>query len=310
MKPSLIPGVLALSLAASIPAVAEEEPKKPKPKATSPPVQVTPGEEPKVVTPPAEEKPKAVTPPVKVPEPAPVPDVDPATMKTDASYGLGYRTGGDFGRRWGNFGITLDDLDSEKFLAGFLTGFKGDDPEVDPEKLGAAMQALGNMLQEREKALGESNLATGKAFLAENGKKDGIVTTESGLQYQILEKGGEEKYAEPKEGEPDKQFMVNYKGTLIDGTEFDASPEGQPTTMTLQVIPGFQEALKAMPVGAKWKLFIPGELAYGEQRRSPEIGPNQLLIFDLELVEIKDAPKPPAHPGGLPFPTPQQGGGQ
>ena len=227
-------------------------------------------------------------------------------MKSDSSYGLGYRTGGEFGQRWGNFGVTTNDIDNEKFLAGFMAGFKGDEPGVDPEKLGAAMQALGTMLQEREKEIGAKNIEAGKAFLEENGKKDGIVTTESGLQYQVLEKGGDKKYVAPKEGEPEKQFMVNYKGSLIDGTEFDASPEGQPVPMTMQVVEGFKEALTLMPVGAKWKLFVPGNLAYGEQRRSADIGPNETLVFELELVDIQDAPAP-QHPGGMPFPMPTQG---
>jgi FKBP-type peptidyl-prolyl cis-trans isomerase len=95
--------------------------------------------------------------------------------------------------------------------------------------------------------------------------------------------------------------MVNYKGTLIDGTEFDASPEGQPVPMTLEVVEGFKEALTNMPVGAKWKLYLPAKLAYGEERRSAEIGPNSALVFELELVKIEDAPAPQ----GLPFPMPQ-----
>ncbi|MFC7336448.1 FKBP-type peptidyl-prolyl cis-trans isomerase N-terminal domain-containing protein [Haloferula chungangensis] len=281
MKPQIIPGVLALSLAASLAATAQDE------------------------AAPAAEKPKAVSPPVAVPPPA-APPMDPAEMKTQSSYGLGYRTGGEFGQRWGSFGVTTDDIDNAKFLEGFMAGFQGDEPGIDAEKLGAAMQALGNMLQEREKALGEKNAKDGAAFLEENGKKDGIVTTDSGLQYQILEKGGDTKYAAPKEGEAEKQFLVNYKGSLIDGTEFDASPEGQPVPMTLQVVEGFKEALTMMPVGAKWKLFVPGKLAYGEQRRSADIGPNQTLIFELELVSIEDAPAP-QHPGGMPFPMPGQG---
>lgn len=295
MKSQIIPGVLALGLAASLTAAAEETTAEEKPKAVSPPIQV----------PPAGDRPKAVSPPVQVPPPA-APPMDPAQMKTESSYGLGYRTGGEFGQRWGNFGITADDIETEKFLAGFLAGFKGNDPEIEAEKLGAAMQALGTMLQEREKELGAKNLAEGKAFLEANGKKEGIVTTESGLQYQILEKGGDTKYVAPKEGEASKQFMVNYKGTLIDGTEFDASPEGQPIPMTLQVVEGFKEAITTMPVGAKWKLFLPGNLAYGDKRRSADIGPNQTLVFELELVEIKDAPAP-QHPGGMPFPMPGQG---
>ena len=122
------------------------------------------------------------------------------------------------------------------------------------------------------------------------------------MQYEVLAKGGDEKYVAPKEGEPpaDKQFLVNYKGTLIDGTEFDASPEGQPVPMTLQVVEGFKEALTTMPVGAKWKLFMPSDLAYGEERRSADIGPNSVLIFELELTKIEDAPARQ----GMPFPMP------
>ncbi len=144
----------------------------------------------------------------------------------------------------------------------------------------------------------------GKKFLEENAKREGVVTLPSGLQYEVINKGGESKYAAPKEGDPEKQFMVNYKGTLIDGTEFDASPEGSPVPMTLEVIAGFKEALTLMPVGAKWKLFIPSGLAYGEERRSAEIAPNTALIFELELVEIKDAPAAPEG-GGFPLATPQ-----
>lgn len=284
MKSYSIPGVLALSLAASISAAAQEGQTEEKPAA------------------------KAVTPPIEVPaaptkpaEPV-VPTPDPATAKTDSSYGLGYRTGGEFGQRYGNFGVTAEDLEMEPFIKGFLDGFKGTDPSVSEEKLGAAMQALGDMLQKREEELAASNLKSGEDFLKANSGKEGIVTTESGLQYQILEKGGEEKYVEPKEGEPAKQFLVNYKGTLIDGTEFDASPEGEPIPMDLNVIDGFKEALSMMPVGAKWKLFIPSKLAYGEQRRSAEIGPNTALIFELELTKIQDAP---AAPAGMPFTMPQ-----
>jgi FKBP-type peptidyl-prolyl cis-trans isomerase len=165
------------------------------------------------------------------------------------------------------------------------------------------MAALGEMLQQREKEAGVANLEKGKKFLAENGKREGVKTLESGLQYEVLAKGGESKYVAPKEGEPEKQFMVNYKGTLIDGTEFDVSPEGSPVAMPLAVIDGLKEALSMMPVGAKWKLFIPSELAYGEERRSAEIAPNTVLIFELELVEIKDAPPAPEG-GGFPLPIP------
>ena len=237
--------------------------------------------------------------------PAPAP-VSAEESKSDASYALGYRTGGSFGQEFGRYGVKLDDLEMENFIKGFEAAVKGDKPEVEEDRLQAAMAALGAMLEQREKDSAQANLDAGKKFLEENGKREGVVTTKSGLQYEVLNKGGESKYVAPKEGDPEKQFMVNYKGTLIDGTEFDASPEGSPVPMTLQVIDGFKEALTTMPVGAKWKLFIPSELAYGEERRSADIAPNTVLIFELELLEIKDAPPAPAG-GGFPVPIPPQG---
>lgn len=267
---TLLPGALALGLATHSPAQA-----------------------------PAAAPQEAATPPVEVPA---LPKADPAAVRSDSSYALGYRAGSSFAQQFGRFGVTADDLEQDVFLKGFMTAFKSAKPEIEEEKLQAAMQALGEVLQGREKALAASNLEAGKKFLEENGKREGVVTTKSGLQYEILAKGGEEKYVAPKEGEQDnKQFLVNYKGTLIDGKQFDASPEGKPVPMTLQVVDGFKEALTTMPVGAKWKLFLPANLAYGEERRSADIGPNCALIFELELVKIEDAPQPQ----GLPFPMPQ-----
>ena len=234
------------------------------------------------------------------------PKLDPAVVKSDSSYALGFRTGGGFAQQFGKFGVGAADLDPETFLKGFMAAIKGGKPELEEAKLQAAMEALGEMLQGREKATAAANLEAGKKFLAENGKREGVTTTKSGLQYEVITKGGEEKYVAPKEGDKEpteKQFMVNYKGTLIDGKEFDASPAGEPVPMTLQVVPGFKEALTTMPVGAKWKLFLPSELAYGEERRSAEIAPNSVLIFELELVKIQDAPAAPE--GGMPFPMPQ-----
>lgn len=237
---------------------------------------------------------------------AEAPKPDAATVKADSSYALGFRTGSDFAQQFGRFGFTAEDLQGEHFLKGFVDAFKGGKPAIDEPKLQAAMQALGDTLQAREKELAGKNLEEGKKFLEENGKREGVVTTKSGLQYEIINKGGDAKYVAPKEGETDnKQFMVNYKGTLISGKEFDASPAGEPVPMTLQVVEGFKEALTTMPVGAKWRIFLPANLAYGEERRSSDIGPNSTLIFDLELVKIEDAP---AAPEGLPFALPPGGG--
>jgi FKBP-type peptidyl-prolyl cis-trans isomerase len=230
------------------------------------------------------------------------PKADPAATKSDASYALGFRTGGTFGQQFGQFGVTAADLEQENFIKGFMDALKNGKPSLDEERLKAAMEGLGAMLQEREKKLSEENLAAGNKFLETNGKREGVTTTKSGLQYEVINKGGDKKYEAPKDDKEDnKQFMVNYKGTLIDGKEFDASPAGQPVPMTLQVVEGFKEALTTMPIGAKWKLFLPAKLAYGEQRRSADIGPNTTLIFELELVSIEDAPANE----GLPFALPQ-----
>jgi FKBP-type peptidyl-prolyl cis-trans isomerase len=249
-------------------------------------------------------KAEATTPAVEVPA---KPKLDPAVVKSDSSYALGFRTGGGFSQQFGKFGVGAEDLDAENFLKGFMAAIKGGKPELEEAKLQAAMEALGEMLQGREKEKAAVNLEAGKKFLAENAKREGVTTTKSGLQYEVLAKGGAEKYVAPKEGaEDNKQFLVNYKGTLIGGKQFDASPEGEPVPMTLQVVPGFKEALTTMPIGAKWKIFMPSELAYGEERRSADIAPNSVLIFELELVKIQDAP--PAPEGGMPFPMPQGGG--
>jgi FKBP-type peptidyl-prolyl cis-trans isomerase len=252
----------------------------------------------------AQDAPKETAPtPEAESAPAPAAPVNAAESKKDASYALGYRTGGSFGQEFGRFGVKLDDLEMETFVQGFQAAVKGDKPELEEARLQAAMTALGMMLEQREKAAAAANLEAGAKFLAENGKREGVTTLDSGLQYEVMAKGGESKYVAPKEGQPEKEFMVNYKGTLIDGTEFDASPEGAPAAMSLSVIDGFKEALSIMPVGAKWKLFIPSKLAYGEERRSADIAPNSTLIFELELVEIKDAVPAPAG-GGFPLPIP------
>ena len=278
MKHIITSGVLILGLAAT--AVAEKKPAAKSEKATS-----------------------ATTAPAEAPA---KPKADPAANKSDASYALGFRTGGTFGQQFGRFGVTAADLEQDTFIKGFMDALKNGKPSLDETRLQAAMEALGTMLQEREKKLADENLAAGNKFLETNGKREGVITTKSGLQYEVLNKGGDKKYEAPKDDKgPEKQFMVNYKGTLIDGKEFDASPAGQPVPMTLEVVEGFKEALTTMPIGSKWKLFLPAKLAYGEQRRSADIGPNSTLIFELELVSIEDAPPQE----GMPFQMPQGGQG-
>jgi FKBP-type peptidyl-prolyl cis-trans isomerase FklB len=138
--------------------------------------------------------------------------------------------------------------------------------------------------QEQMQAAGEMNKKEGETFLAANKGKDGVVTLPSGLQYKILTQG-----TGPKPTSADT-VVCNYRGTLINGTEFDSSyKRGQPATFPVSgVIKGWTEALPLMSVGSKWQLFIPAELAYGERAPGPEIGPNSTLIFEVELISIQD----------------------
>jgi FKBP-type peptidyl-prolyl cis-trans isomerase len=129
---------------------------------------------------------------------------------------------------------------------------------------------------------GQENLENGNAFLEKNKAREGVVTTPSGLQYEILTEG------EGPKPTAEDQVRAHYHGTLIDGTVFDSSVDrGEPAVFALnQVIPGWTEALQLMPVGSKWKIYLPSDLAYGERGGGPTIGPNSTLIFEVELLEI------------------------
>ena len=156
---------------------------------------------------------------------------------------------------------------------------------INDEQAQEIMESFGQKMQAKQIAKmmadAKANQEKGDKFLAENGKKQGVVTTASGLQYQVLTAG---KGAKPAASDGVK---VHYKGTLMDGTEFDSSyKRNEPAVMPLQgVIPGWAEGLQLMPVGSKYKFWIPAKLAYGEQA-PPMIGPNQMLTFEVELLEI------------------------
>jgi len=138
----------------------------------------------------------------------------------------------------------------------------------------------------KNKALGEKNKADGEKFLAENKSKPGVVTLPSGLQYKVISMGSGPK---PKD---DQMVVLNYRGTLIDGTVFDDSyKRGEPAMFPVKgVIKGFTEALPLMPIGSKWQLFIPSDLAYGDRAAGPQIAPNATLIFEIELLDAKAMP--------------------
>lgn len=221
-------------------------------------------------------------------QPTEAKEIDPVMIKKDSSYALGFNSGSGLRRN----AVQPDDLDAVQFVKGLLDSINGKEPSGGQEKLQKALTDLQQLLRERDQKLGEENLAKGLAFLEENGKREGVVTTESGMQYEIITAGEGEVY---NSEDKNVKFLCNYRGTLIDGTEFDKSPEGKPVPLTLNTVPGFKEAITTMPVGSKWKIFLKPELAYGERRRGEKIAPNSTLIFDLELVELqKPAPRPRA----------------
>ena len=173
----------------------------------------------------------------------------------------------------------IDQLDVNSLAQGLSDAMKGGETAVDFNQANAIVQ--GYMMEKKQEA-SKANIEAGKKFLEENGKRDGVTTLPSGLQYEVLKKG-----EGPSPKATDK-VTVHYHGTLIDGTVFDSSVErGQPASFPVNgVIKGWVEALQLMHVGDKWKLFIPSELAYGERGAGGDIGPYSTLIFEVELLGI------------------------
>jgi len=196
-----------------------------------------------------------------------------APSTADASYALGVLMGADV--KGTGIQISADD-----FMAGFKAALAGGTAKMSASQAQSVFQAAYQAAQEKK---GERNLADGKAFLAANGKKKGVSTTASGLQYEVLAAGSGKKPAATD------TVTVNYEGKLLDGTVFDSSYQrGQPASFPLSgVIKGWTEGLQLMPVGAKYRFYIPSELAYGAQGAGQDIGPNCVLTFDVELISIK-----------------------
>jgi FKBP-type peptidyl-prolyl cis-trans isomerase len=206
-----------------------------------------------------------------------------ARLETDdqkANYSIGYQMGGDFKRQ----GVPLE---SDALVAGLRDALDGKEAMLSEEERKQSLVALRKKLMEQEKqalaAEGEKNLAAAKAFLDANKAKEGVKTTPSGLQYKVLSEGKGDKPAATN------VVTVNYRGSLIDGTEFDSSySRGEPATFPLdRVIPGWTEALQLMPEGSKWELYLPPDLAYGDQGAGDRIPPQSALIFEVELIDAK-----------------------
>jgi FKBP-type peptidyl-prolyl cis-trans isomerase len=191
---------------------------------------------------------------------------------------------------------TIDiEIDNAAFQQGFNDGLNNAEPQLTEEQIAEAIKAFETVMtakreemqqaeQQASQMQADANLAEGSAFLAENGAKEGVVTTESGLQYRVLVAGSGAKPS------VDSMVEVHYAGRLLDGTEFDSSVKrGVPAQFGVtQVIAGWTEALQLMPEGSKWELYIPADLAYGPGGTGP-IGPNATLIFEVELLQANVA---------------------
>ncbi len=204
-----------------------------------------------------------------------------APLKTEAdtaSFYLGYLNGS------GMLQMKMTDLNMGALVAGMNSALQK--KEVKPDQQTMEMY-LNSYFQKLSNLRATENLEKGKKFLAENAKKAGVDTLSDGIQYKVIKKGDG-----PKPSETDV-VKVNYKGTLLDGTEFDSSyKRGEPAEFPLnRVIPGWTKSLKEMPVGSKWEIFIPADQAYGPRGGGP-IGPNETLIFEVELLEIVNPEAP------------------
>ncbi|MCR9185759.1 MAG: FKBP-type peptidyl-prolyl cis-trans isomerase [Halieaceae bacterium] len=221
--------------------------------------------------------------------------VDSAATVTleDSNERLSYGIAFGLGQRMAADGVPMD---VDAFSAGLRDAMEGAEPRMTQEEIQTEMQAYQERAMAEQQAAiaaaGEANLAASEAFLAENATREGVVVTESGLQYEVIEAG---EGASPN---AEDTVEVHYRGTLVDGTEFDSSyKRGETVSFGVgQVIAGWTEALQLMSPGAKWKLFIPADLAYGPGGAGNLIGPNAALVFEVELVSVTEAGDDAADP--------------
>jgi FKBP-type peptidyl-prolyl cis-trans isomerase FklB len=215
-------------------------------------------------------------------------------LKTDKDK-LSYALGMNFGEQFRKQGL---DMDPALFAKAFAEAFNTGKTAMSEDDMKAVLTTAAQEIRKKQAAVqaekADKAQKDGEKFLADNKTKENVVTLPSGLQYKVLKQGTGDKPG------PEDTVICNYKGTLIDGTEFDASEKhGGPATFPVKgVIAGWTEALQLMPVGSKWQLFVPSNLAYGPQGPG-EIGPNATLIFEVELVSIQKGAAPaPAGPSG------------
>lgn len=203
----------------------------------------------------------------------------PASFEEKISYSMGFEVGNYFKGAGG-------DIQQEFLIKGIEDAYKGAAPALTQEEMVAIQKEFAQKMQAQQQVKMEEmkakNKAAGAKYLEENKKKDGVIVTDSGLQYQVLKEGEGEK------AQATDKVTVEYTGTLIDGTEFDSTAQhGKPAQFQVdQVIKGWGEALQLMNAGTKLHLVIPSELAYGENGAAPRIQPNSVLVFDVELISI------------------------
>ncbi|HEC16042.1 MAG TPA: FKBP-type peptidyl-prolyl cis-trans isomerase [Sedimenticola sp.] len=197
------------------------------------------------------------------------------TDKAKVSYVMGFQVGSQL--RQQGF-----DIDMETMTQAIQEGLSGAEPRLSGEQAAAVMKKFQEEQAAAKQKAGAENAAAGKAFLAENKNKPGVIELENGLQYKVIKEGTGIK---PKETDT---VSVHYRGTLIDGTEFDSSyKRNKPTSFPVnQVIPGWTQVLQMMKEGAKWQVYIPSDLAYGPRGAGAVIGPDSTLIFDIELIKV------------------------
>jgi FKBP-type peptidyl-prolyl cis-trans isomerase FklB len=199
-------------------------------------------------------------------------------LKDKASYSIGLNLGRNFKKQ-------NVDLNPDALVAGVKDAVSGKKPALSEAEERDVMTNFQKEVMDKQKAMADKNAADGKKFLEDNKKKEGVKTTASGLQYKVMKEG---TGPQPKASDT---VTVDYKGTLIDGTEFDSSyKRGQPATFPLNgVIKGWTEGLQLMKTGAKYQFFIPSDLAYGARAMGPDISPNSTLIFEVELKNVQPA---------------------
>ncbi len=208
------------------------------------------------------------------------------TQKDKASYALGMKIGGDLHRQGLNAAV-----DPAVVARGLRDALAGSKTLLTEDEERAALTQLQTQMRDQQQAkaheAGGANRQEGETFLAANKSKDGVTTLPDGLQYKVLKEG-----SGPKPAASDT-VSVNYRGTLINGKEFDSSyKRGEPISFPVGgVIKGWTEALQLMPVGSKWQLFIPADLAYGDRGAGADIGPGETLIFEVELLSIGEQKK-------------------